>query len=335
MPKDRRCRSAKKANRAPTAKSKRAAFPLTAASDRDIPQMRTAEGIPNAPNSMGGVARLCIGVDSGSSGGTVNTRSERNRAQLRTKGGATKRLREDAGNGTTGAHSPAKRHKSSVISSLAPAATNIAIAFKRKAGKQPEAAKRHENDGDEEEDVELSKAVQAQTLSFLQHLNASSRKAFWELRDVAQGKRSAAATSATAALPASPSPSSSSKRATKGSAKEAKKLADDGEELWRVGGPYNPRDQDGDTDGSGGERGATSDCESQVSMSSSEPTWVTDSSGEEEDGGSDDKNDDDAESARVATGAARQRRTAGPPKRGSSGGGRLFQGGGDGVWDED
>ncbi|KAG5464267.1 hypothetical protein LSCM1_00448 [Leishmania martiniquensis] len=318
MSNNRRSRPAKRINGAAKAERRRVASSPTAAPDRHIPPIPQAKSVLSAPKSIEDIASLFIGASSGGSGGNVYESNERIRSKRKNATGPTKRPREDAGNLTTGKHSPAKRHKRSVICSLSPKVTSPTIESGRKAGSQPGAANRHENDEDDEEDIKLSKAVQAQTLGFLQQLNPTSRKVFWGLRAAAQGKQSAAA-AATAA---------------KGKAKEAKKVADRVEEIWRVGGAYMTRGADGDIDGSDRGRGAISDCESQVSTSSSEPSWVTDSSEGEEDFRSEDEAGNDMESAPVATGAARRCSTVGPPKRGG-GGGRLFQGDGDGVWDED
>lgn len=334
MSKDKRPRLAKKAGEVSNGKRKRVTSLPTAAPDHRAPRMQRAESAPAAPKSIEDVARLFIGVGrSSSSGGEACAGTESISLHMKKAKGSMKRLREGAENGTVGKNSPMKRQKRSTTGALPSATTNNAMAFERKAGRQPKVAGGYEVDEVDEEDVELSKAVQAQTLSFLQHLNSKSSKAFWGLRDVAQGKLSAA-TATTAMSSSSPLPSSSRTKAAKGNAERAKRLADDGEELWRVGGPYIPSDQADDTDESERERGHTNDFESQSSTSSSEPSWVTDSSEEEDGGGSYAEGYDEAEIAPVAAGATNRRSAAEPPKRGG-GGGRLFQGGGDGVWDED
>ncbi|CAG9583963.1 conserved hypothetical protein [Leishmania major strain Friedlin] len=329
MSKNKRPRLAKKAGKASHGKRKRATSLPAVAPDHRTPRVQHAESTPAAPKSIEDVARLFIGVGrSSDNGDKAYASTESISLQMKKAKGSMKRLREGAENGTGGRNSSMKRQKGSTTGALSFAITNNTVTLERKARRQPKVAERCEDD-DDEEDVELSKAVQAQTLSFLQHLNSKSSKTFWELRDVAQGKLSAASAT-TATSSSSQLPSSSRTKAAKGNAKGAKKLADDGEELWRVGGPYISGDQADDTDESERECGRTSDSELQSSTSSSEPSWVTDSSEEEDGGGS----DDEAESAPVAAGATSRRSAAEPPKRGG-GGGRLFQGGGDGVWDED
>ncbi|AYU83793.1 hypothetical protein, conserved [Leishmania donovani] len=326
MSKDKRPRLAKKAGKASNRKRKRVTSLPTAAPVHRAPRMQHAESTPAAPKSIEDVARLFIGVGKSSSNGDeAYASTESISLQIKRAKASMRRLREGAENGAGERNSPMKRQKRSTTGTLSSATTNNTMAFERKARRQPKVAERYEDDEDDEEDVELSKAVQAQTLSFLQHLNSKSSKAFWGLRDVAQGKLSAAAAT-TATSSSSQLPSFSRTKAAKGNAKGAKKVADDGEQLWRVGGPYISSDQADDTDESKRERGRTSDSESQSSTSSSEPSWVTDSS--------EDEDYDEAESAPVAAGATSRRNAAEPLKRGG-GGGRLFQGGGDGVWDED
>ncbi|KAG5490573.1 hypothetical protein JKF63_00693 [Porcisia hertigi] len=294
----------------------------TAASGEHPPRTQNREGTtPSAPKSIQDIARLFIGA---SSVGEALENTERHTTQLKNAKSLTKRPREGAENDAFGNRSQAKRSMGSAIASSSSSTTNTIITLKGKAHKQTKRTENHEN-GDDEEDAELSKAVQAQTLHFLQHLNSKSSKAFWGLRDVAQGKRSAAAAAA-AATASSPSGKKTAKRGTKG----AKKAVHDEEEMWRVGGPYIPGDEDSYTSENEPERGCSDRSESRDSTSSSEPSWITDSSEEGEV-----SSNGDTDSAQVATGTTSRRSMPRPPKQGGGGGGHLFQGGSDGVWDDD
>ncbi|AIO02561.1 hypothetical protein LPMP_354280 [Leishmania panamensis] len=330
MPRNKRPHQVKRVDGASSGKRKRAIVSPSAAPHHHTPRAQNAESTPASPKSIEDVARLFIGVNSSSSCGKAYENTERASVQLKKAKGSTKRLREDVENDTVGKRLPMKRHKSPTIGVLSSTAT-ITTMTERKTRRPPKAAGRNEDDDDD--DVELAKAVQAQTLSFLQRLSSKSSTAFWGLRDVAQGKRcTAAATAATATSSLSSSSSPSSKKAAKSSAKGTRKLLDDGKELWRVGGPYIPCYQDGDSDGGERESGHTSGSESKSSTSSSEPSWVTDSSEDMDDGSNDDGNYAE-KSSPVATGASSRRGVAGARKQ--SGGGCLFQGGDDGVWDDD
>lgn len=299
---------------------------------------------PAAPKSIEDVARLFIGTsDTGGSDPVADTHAVAAK-------GSIKRSREQAGAlSTDKKNAPLKKRKTGTVQ------LEKASPPRRTAAAAAAVAKQEENEDseDDEEDAELSKAVQARTLSFLQHLSSQNSKAFWGLRDVAQGKRSAPV----AAAPAASSSGKSSTSATTAAGSSVKKgkqkgrvLADDGEELWRVGGPYIPSDDDvdGRVGGSAAARGgagssdrSNSDGGSQDSDTSSEPSWVTDSD-DEEDGGeasassaTDQSEDDDGDAVSAVLHNARGSQQRQRPQARRGGGGRLFQGGGDDVWDED
>ncbi|GET93512.1 hypothetical protein, conserved [Leishmania tarentolae] len=328
MSKDKRPSLAKKDGGASTGKGKQATSSPTVAPDRSASRLQHAESKPTLPKRIEDVSSL-FGLGSSSRGGEACASAKSISLNIKKAKGSMKRLREVSEDGTVGKNSQKKRQKSSTVNALSSATASNTVTFEKKAYRQPKVTKRYDEEEDEE-DIDLSKAVQAQTLNFLQNLSPKSRKVFWGLRDVAQGKLSAAAatTTATSSSPSLPSPSRA--KAAKGSAKRTQKPADDGGELWRVGGPYIANDQDDDTDDTERKLGHTNDSESQDSTSSSEPSWMTDSS-EEDDGGS---NDEELESASVAAGATNQPSAAESSRRGG-GGGRLFQGGCDGVWDDD
>jgi hypothetical protein len=218
-------------------------------------------------------------------------------------------------------------------------------------------------DNEEEEDVALSREVQAQTLSFLQHLNPHKSKVFWGLRKVAQGKgtkaekaalSSSAADAAAAASSSSPSAKAAhvmSRTITKKKyEKKSRALADDGEELWRVGGPYIPSDEDDEEEEGeafgytrskqrkdGGQRNAPGarDMSSSSSVTSSEPSWLTDSSEEDDDETGEEVDPTSDSSDSEGEGGGRDGKAHRSPHKGiGGGGGRLFQGGDD-IWDDD
>ncbi|KPA81462.1 hypothetical protein ABB37_03821 [Leptomonas pyrrhocoris] len=345
--------------------------------DRQLPpqqqqqqQQRKAESEPAAPRSIEDVARLFIG-DAAVVEQLVKANSATAQRQSNTKRPrdtsadvpvdalpAKSRINKSTDSPGRGQQTPGTQSRSSS------AAVEGETKKKKKCAKAKKAGTSAVGQEDDE-DVALSRAVQAKALSFLQHLNPNRSKAFWGLRDVAQGKAPKAVKPSLSPAPAgalfSSSSLSTSATATYkkvGKNKRSKKnraLADDGEELWRVGGPYIPSGEEesgsGDVEALGGrsQRGVRevdddddgnsndSDALSSSSDTSSEPSWMQDSSeddeAEDESGAASDANSDvDANDDVPRKG---DRESSRKDERGvHNGGGRLFQSHDD-IWDDD
>ncbi|KPI84147.1 hypothetical protein ABL78_6793 [Leptomonas seymouri] len=346
--------------------SKNAAFRASNRQGQQQQQQKlTSDSEPAAPQSIEDVARLFIGdaavveefVKANSIAAQCQRGVKRPRdapASVPTEAVNTQlQQKKSAGDQTAGPLASSTRH---LVRSAVAAGTK-----KERRGQAKKSDVKAEGAGAEvaDEDVALSRAVQAQALSFLQRLSPSRSKAFWGLRDVAQGNAPKAvrlsSSSAAAAGPASPPTSSKSSR--KGAFKEKGKkkhrvLADDGEELWRVGGPYLASDDEesGGGDGRyfGGRfkppaRGGDDDSDinsdplSSSASTSSEPSLVTDSS--EDDMVEDESDPVSAYSSDDGHGnEVRTKGKCGSASKGGRGmhrgGGRLFQSGDD-IWDDE
>lgn len=166
-----------------------------------------------------------------------------------------------------------------------------------------------EGGNDDEEDAEMSRAVQARALSFLQKLKPNASKSFWSLRGAARGNANVVKTK--------DRPTKQIK-ATEVAKHKSGVPTHRNDSIWDLQNRYT-----GDFDDDGINSSSSS-------ASSSEPSLVTDS---DSGGGANDEEEGDSFSSSSSDNEGddcRGGRTIAAPKRG----GRLFEAS-DGIWDDE